>query len=192
VDVRLIFATNRDLTQMVAEGSFREDLYYRLHVFPVYLPPLRERPEDIPLLARYLLHKVNSRCGKNVTNLLDETIHLLEEFSWHGNVRQLESAIEWAVISCEGDALEPRHLPEYVLPQSQAADAPVPRNNEEFLTLKKKIKEKAVSDLESEFVLAALQRNQWNVTRAAQEVGIARPNFQALMRKHGIRSGVRA
>jgi len=192
VDVRLIFATNRDLSQMVTEGSFREDLYYRLHVFPVYLPPLRERTEDIPLLARYLLHRVSSRCGKNVTNLLDETLHLLESFQWPGNVRQLESAIEWAVISCEGDTLEPRHLPEYVLPRSQVADVPVPRNNEEFLTLKKKIKEKAVSDLEREFVLAALQRSQWNVTRAAQDVGIARPNFQALMRKHGVRSGDKA
>jgi DNA-binding NtrC family response regulator len=188
VDVRLIFATNRDLTQMVAQGSFREDLYYRLHVFPVALPPLRERPEDIPPLVRHLLRKVGGRCGKNLADIREETLEILKTYGWPGNVRQLESAIEWAVISCEGDVLEPRHLPRFVNPHAQITDAPVPRSNEEFLVLKKKIKEKAVADLEREFVLAALQRSQWNVTRAAQEVGIARPNFQALMRKHGIRS----
>jgi len=188
VDVRLIFATNRDLTRMVSEGSFREDLYYRLHVFPIYLPPLRERPEDIPVLARYLLQRVRARSAKNVTTISEEALKLLEEHSWPGNVRQLESAIEWAVISCEGDVLEPRHLPRFVYPQPQIVDGSVPRTNVEFLTLKKKIKEQAVSELEREFVLAALQRNDWNVTRAAHEVGIARPNFQALMRKYGIRS----
>ena len=188
VDVRLIFATNRDLTRMVSEGSFREDLYYRLHVFPIYLPPLRERPEDIPVLARYLLQRVRARSAKNVTTISEEALKLLEEHSWPGNVRQLESAIEWAVISCEGDVLEPRHLPRFVYPQPQIVDGSVPRTNAEFLTLKKKIKEQAVSELEREFVLAALQRNDWNVTRAAHEVGIALLNFQALMRKYGIRS----
>jgi two-component system NtrC family response regulator len=188
VDVRLIFATNRDLTRMVSEGSFREDLYYRLHVFPIYLPPLRERPEDIPVLARYLLHRVSARSGKNVTTISEEALKLLGQHSWPGNIRQLESAIEWAVISCDGDGLEPRHLPRFVNPQPQIVDGSVPRTNAEFLMLKKKIKEQAVVELEREFVLAALHRNQWNVTRAAHEVGIARPNFQALMRKYGIRS----
>jgi two-component system NtrC family response regulator len=188
VDVRLVFATNRDLTRMVSEGSFREDLYYRLHVFPIYLPPLRERPEDIPVLARYLLHRVRARSGKNVTTISEETLKLLGQYSWPGNIRQLESAIEWAVISCDGDGLEPRNLPRFIYPQPQIVDGSVPRTNTEFLMLKKKIKEQAVVELEREFVLAALRRNQWNVTRAAHEVGIARPNFQALMRKYGIRS----
>jgi two-component system NtrC family response regulator len=188
VDVRLIFATNRDLTQMVSEGSFREDLYYRLHVFPICLPPLRERPEDIPVLARYLLQKVSARSAKNVTAISEEALRLLEKHDWPGNVRQLESAIEWAVISCEGETLQSRHLPAFVQPETHIVDVPAPQTNEEFLALKKKVREQAVSELERDFVLAALERNHWNVTRAAQEVGIARPNFQALMRKHGIRA----
>ena len=188
VDVRLVFATNRDLTQMVSEGSFREDLYYRLHVFPIYLPPLRDRLEDIPLLVGHLLHRIRTRSGKSVFSISDPALELLKEHDWPGNVRELESALEWAVISCDGDALEPRHFPTLRHTQSPVADQATPRSNAEFLTLKKKIREQAISDLEREFVLAALQRNVWNVTRAAQEVGIARPNFQALMRKHGIRS----
>ncbi|MBZ5498833.1 MAG: sigma-54 dependent transcriptional regulator [Acidobacteriia bacterium] len=188
VDVRLVFATNRDLTRMVSEGTFREDLYYRLHVFPIYLPPLRDRPEDIPLLVRYLLLKIRGRSGKNITTISDPALKLLIEHNWPGNVRQLESALEWAVISCEDDVLQPSNFPRFAHSQAQTADLSTPRSNAEFLTLKKKIKEQAVSELERDFVLAALQRNQWNVTRAAQEVGIARPNFQALMRKHGIRA----
>jgi DNA-binding NtrC family response regulator len=189
VDVRLIFATNRDLSNMVAAGSFREDLYYRLHVFPIYLPPLRERREDIPALSRHLLKKLRERSGKYIASISEAALHLLEEHDWPGNVRQLESSIEWAVISCDGDTIEPRHLPRFVHPQGILGDTPVPRNNDEFLQLKKKLREQAIAELEREFTVAALERNQWNVTRAAQEVGIARPNFQALMRKHGLRAG---
>ncbi len=189
VDVRLIFATNRDLSRMVAEGTFREDLYYRLHVFPIYLPPLRERKEDIPLLVRHLLLKVRERSGKNVASLSDEALDLIQRHDWPGNVRELESAVEWAVISCDGDVVEPRHLPRSLHPQGILAGVSVPRTNEEFLKLKKALREQAVVELEREFALASLERNNWNVTRAAQEVGIARPNFQALMRKYGLRSG---
>jgi len=189
VDVRLIFATNRDLSRMVSEGSFREDLYYRLHVFPICLPPLRDRREDIPLLARHLLVKIRERSGKNVSALSDEVLRVLEQHDWPGNVRELEGAIEWAVISCDGDVVEPRHLPRSLHPQGFLREITVPRTNEEFLRLKKELKERAIGELEREFTLASLERNNWNVTRAAEEVGIARPNFQALMRKHGIRAG---
>ncbi len=188
VDVRLIFATNRDLSRMVAEGSFREDLYYRLHVFPIRLPPLRERKEDIPLLARHLLTKVRGRSGKSVTSLTDEALQLLEHYDWPGNVRELEGAIEWAVISCDGEILEPYHLPASLHPPGLRPDVTVPRTNDEFLKLKKTLRDQAVADLEREFILASLERNNWNVTHASQDVGIARPNFQAMMRKHGIRA----
>jgi len=191
VDVRLVFATNRDLSRMVAEGSFREDLYYRLHVFPISLPPLRERREDIPLLANHLLTKVRERSGKNVSTLSDEVLRILQQHDWPGNVRELEGAIEWAVISCDGDVVEPQHLPRSLHPRGFSREIAVPRTNEEFLKLKKALREQAIAELEREFTLASLERNNWNVTRAAQEVGIARPNFQALMRKHGIRAGNR-
>ena len=186
VDVRLIFATNRDLSKMVAAGSFREDLYYRLHVFPIGLPPLRERREDIPLLAGHLLTKIRGRSGKTVA-LSHEALDLLQQHDWPGNVRELESALEWAVISCDGPTVEARHLPRSLQPHGYPSGIAVPHTNEEFLRLKKALREQAVADLEREFVVSSLERNSWNVTRAAQEVGIARPNFQALMRKYGIR-----
>ena len=188
VDIRLVFATNRDLEKMVAEGTFREDLYYRLYVYPIYLPPLRERREDIPVLAYHLLAKMQANGGKKVTTISDAALKLLEQYDWPGNVRQLESTIERAVISCDGTAIEPHHLPMAVTRGGLPESYPVPQNNAEFLVLKKKLREQAISELEREFVLDALQRNDWNVTRAALEVNIQRPNFQALMRKHAIRS----
>jgi len=188
VDVRLIFATNRDLEKMVAEGSFREDLYYRLYVFPIHLPPLRERRDDIPLLTHHLLAKVGERSGKEISSLSDGALKLLEEYDWPGNVRQLESVIERAIISCDGPVIEPRHLPRTVSAHGRPDAFAVPATNAEFLRLKKKLREQAVVDLEREFVLEALQRNSWNISKAAEQVGIKRPNFQALMRKHGINS----
>ncbi len=189
VDVRLVFATNRDLTQMVAEGSFRQDLYYRLHVFPIHLPPLREHREDIPILVSHLLGRVRERSGKKTRRVSDAAMRIMEQFDWPGNVRQLEGAIEWAVISCDGDTIEPHHLPRTLHTRLTAGtgDIQIPRNNREFLELKRRMREQAVADLERQFAVAALERNHWNVTRAAQEVGIARPNFQAILRKHGIR-----
>lgn len=188
VDIRLIFATNRDLEKMVAEGTFREDLYYRLYVYPIQLPPLRERREDISVLAYHLLSKVQQGSGKKITAISDAALKILEQYEWPGNIRQLESAIERAVISCDGNTIEPHHLPLAVTRAGLPEQYPVPQNNREFLALKKKLREQAIGELEREFVLEALQRNDWNVTRAAQDVNIQRPNFQALMRKHAIRS----
>jgi len=189
VDVRLVFATNRDLEKMVREGTFREDLYYRLYVFPIQLPPLRERREDIPLLACHLLAKARERCAKRVDRFSEDALKLLGQFDWPGNVRQLEAFVERAVIACDGDVIEPRHLPRTLARQTLPADLQIPTTNREFLALKKRLREQAVTDLEREFVLEALQRNGWNVTKAAAEVGIQRPNFQMLMRRHGVRGG---
>ena len=189
VDVRLVFATNRDLEKMVREGTFREDLYYRLYVFPIQLPPLRERREDIPLLACHLLAKSRVRCAKHVARFSEDALKLLGQYDWPGNVRQLEAFVERAVIACDGDVIEPRHLPRTLARQTLPADLQIPATNREFLALKKRLREQAVTDLEREFVLEALQRNGWNVTRAAADVGIQRPNFQMLMRRHGIKGG---
>ena len=189
VDVRLVFATNRDLEKMVRDGTFREDLYYRLYVFPIQLPPLRERREDIPLLACHLLAKSRERCAKSVARFSEDALKLLGQYDWPGNVRQLEAFVERAVIACDGDVIEPRHLPRTLARQTLPADLQIPTTNKEFLALKKRLREQAVTDLEREFVLEALQRSGWNVTRAAAEVGIQRPNFQMLMRRHGIRGG---
>jgi DNA-binding NtrC family response regulator len=189
VDVRLVFATNRDLEKMVRDGTFREDLYYRLYVFPISLPPLRDRREDIPLLACHLLAKSRDRCAKFVARFSEDALKLLEQFDWPGNVRQLEAFVERAVIACDGDVIEPRHLPRTVARQTLPADLRIPTTNTEFLAIKKRLREQAVADLEREFVLEALQRHGWNVTRAAAGVGIQRPNFQMLMRRHGVKGG---
>jgi DNA-binding NtrC family response regulator len=189
VDIRLVFATNRDLEKMVAEGTFREDLYYRLYVYPIQLPPLRERREDIPVLAYHLLAKMQAHEERKIVSISDAALELLERYDWPGNIRQLESTIERAVISCDGDSIEPHHLPMAITRAGLPEPYPVPQNNREFLSLKKKLREQAIGELEREFVLEALQRNDWNVTKAAQDVDIQRPNFQALMRKHAIRSG---
>jgi two-component system NtrC family response regulator len=141
------------------------------------------------VLAYHLLSKMQPQEGTKVTTISEAALKLLEKYDWPGNVRQLESTIERAVISCEGTTIEPHHLPLAVARAGLPEPFPVPKNNREFLALKKKLREQAISELEREFVLEALQRNNWNVTRAAQEVDIQRPNFQALMRKHGIRSG---
>jgi transcriptional regulator with PAS, ATPase and Fis domain len=188
VDVRLVFATNRDLEKMVAEGTFREDLYYRLYVYPIQLPSLRERREDISVLAYHLLAKMQTQSGKKINTISDAALKLLDQYDWPGNVRQLESTIERAVICCDGNVIEPHHLPMSVTRAGLPEPYPVPQNNQEFLALKKKLREQAISEVEREFVLDALQGNDWNVTKAAQDVNIQRPNFQALMRKHAIRS----
>jgi two-component system NtrC family response regulator len=185
----MVFATNRDLEKMVAEGTFREDLYYRLYVYPIQLPSLRERREDIPVLAYHLLAKMQTQGGRKINTISDAALKLLEQYDWPGNVRQLESTIERAVISCDGTVIEPHHLPMAIARAGLPESYPVPQNNSEFLALKKRLREQAIGELEREFVLDALQRNDWNVTKAAQQVNIQRPNFQALMRKHAIRSG---
>jgi DNA-binding NtrC family response regulator len=189
VDIRLVFATNRDLEKMVADGTFREDLYYRLYVYPIQLPTLRERREDIPVLAYHLLAKMQAHEERKIGSISDAALELLERYDWPGNIRQLESTIERAVISCDGDSIEPHHLPMAITRAGLPEPYPVPQNNREFLTLKKRLREQAIGELEREFVIEALQRNDWNVTKAAQDVDIQRPNFQALMRKHAIRSG---
>jgi DNA-binding NtrC family response regulator len=127
--------------------------------------------------------------GKKVSTISDAALKMLEQYDWPGNVRQLESTIERATIFCDGTTIEPHHLPMAITRAGLPEPYPVPQNNQEFLALKKKLREQAIADLEREFILEALQRNDWNVTKAALEVNIQRPNFQALMRKHAIRAG---
>lgn len=134
-----------------------------------------------------LLARARDRTGKYVERLSEDALHLLEQFDWPGNVRQLDATVERAAIACDGDVIEPRHLPRTITRQTPPADLTIPRTNRDFLALKRRLREQAVADLEREFVLEALQRNGWNVTHAAAEVGIQRPNFQMLMRKHGIK-----
>jgi len=186
VDVRLIFATNRDLKQMVDRGEFRDDLYYRLLVFPIRLPPLRERSEDIPALAYHFLKTAAARVGKNVRQFDAEALDQLVRHGWPGNVRQLENTIERLVILAEGETVTRRHLALCLHEAGEVDVDAVPVDSQELKVLKKEARERAVADLEKRFLVEALRRNDWNVTRAAREVRMQRTNFQALMRKYGL------
>jgi DNA-binding NtrC family response regulator len=186
VDIRLITATNKDLEDMVADGEFRDDLYYRINIFPIEIPPLRERRDDIPALANHFLKQVSQEINLRPSEFSSGALNLLMNHDWPGNVRELENVVERAVILASGDVIRQGHLVDIMgmLPQ---IDLDVPRTSEELKQLKKTVRQKSVESVEKQFVLGALKRNGWNVTRAAEATGMQRSNFQALMAKYDIR-----
>ncbi|MBI5474310.1 MAG: sigma-54-dependent Fis family transcriptional regulator [Ignavibacteriae bacterium] len=186
VDVRLIFATNKNLKELVGAGKFREDLYYRLNVFPLRLPPLRERIEDIPDLAMHFLCKYCSSVGRDLPKINPETLETLTRYHWPGNVRELEHVIERLAILVEGDRIDPVHVSAAMFRADAAMTSILPRSNDELKVLKKQIRESSIQEVEKLFVEDALRRNDWNVSRAARDVNMQRSNFQALMKKYNI------
>jgi DNA-binding NtrC family response regulator len=185
-NVRLITATNRDLRAMVLQGTFREDLFYRLDVFPIRIPPLRERGEDVPALAWHFLKAQSEELAKPVDEISEDAMQLLRSHDWPGNVRELENVVHRALILAEGKVLRRAHFAA-ALGAAPSAPGGAPKTTEELKRSKKAAREKSVEALEKAFVLEALKRNSWNVTRSAEETGMQRANFQALMKKHGIR-----
>ncbi len=159
VNVRLIAATNRDLQALVNEGKFREDLFYRLHVFPLYVPPLRKRKADIVLLADHFLEKYSKENGKNVRRLSSAVIDMLMSYHWPGNVRELENCIERAVLVAEGDVIHPHHLP----PTLQTAEATGSAARGDLKGL--------VETYERDIIVDALKSSRGNVTAAARALG---------------------
>jgi len=191
VDIRLIFATNRHLKDLVDSREFREDFYYRIYVYPIFMPPLRERKTDILPISYHFLHQFSRRIGKDITGFDDAAVQRLTLFDWPGNVRQLRNVIERAVILCESDQITLKELPIFGNGHDfgQLVDA-VPSTNEELKRVKKEIRKKATDQVEANFIRSALDRCDWNITRAARETGLQRTNFQNMMKKHGIvRSG---
>jgi len=185
VDLRLILATNQDLKEMVTHGSFREDFYYRIFVYPISMPPLRERKEDILPIAYYFLEQFNRSLRKNIVGFDAGAVTKLTQHDWPGNVRQLKNAIERAAILCDKEQISLKELP-FADDFEQLIES-VPSTNEELKRIKKEIRQKAVSEVEKNFVLNALVLNNWNVTQAAKKVGLQRTNFQNLMKKYGIK-----
>ena len=181
-DVRFIAATHKNLEVMTKEGTFREDLFYRLNIFPVTMPPLRERKEDIPLLAYHFLQKYSSEMEKNVTHISAETMRMLITHDWPGNVRELENTIQRAIILCHGKNLQPEHFPFF----EAASVKDVPRTIDELKDRKKGLRLKSVEDIEKAFLTEALKRNDWNISKAALDVRMQRTNFHALLKKHKI------
>ncbi len=184
---RLITATNKDLNAMVAAGTFRDDLYYRINIFPIHVPALRERKEDIPALAYHFLKGFSAELGKKVTDISEGAMSALMNYTWPGNVRELENVIQRAVILTGDNVVRRAHLVNIIDPSRRPDDFAVPRTGDELKRIKKAAREKSVEEIEKQFVLEALKRNQWSVTKSAEDTGMQRPNFQALMKKYTIR-----
>ena len=184
---RLITATNKDLRAMVAAGTFRDDLYYRINIFPIHVPSLRERKDDIPALAYHFLKAVSTELGKQVTEISEGAMSALMNHNWPGNVRELENVIQRAAILTSDHIIRQAHLVSIIDQSQRNEDIAVPRTSEELKRLKKVTREKSVEEIEKQFVLEALKRNEWNVTKSAEDTGMQRPNFQALMKKYAIR-----
>lgn len=167
VDVRVIAATNQNLKQLIDEKKFREDLYYRLNVVHVTLPPLRERKDDIPTLVSTFIHKMNEEKGYHINRITREAMQMLINYKWPGNVRELENTIESAMALSEKDIIEPKYLPSFLLfSQSQAGDFyQIPQN----LSLR---------EIEQEIIKIALDKTSGNKTRAAELLGIGLRTLQ--------------
>jgi len=173
VDVRLLAATHKDLERMVESGSFRQDLFFRLSVVPLHLPALRERPEDIPLLADHFLQQYSTKNRKDIRSFHAEAMEALLAYQWPGNIRELENAVERAVILCLGEQIGARDLPAAVRQAGeQGAPALVPRPG---MTLK---------EMEKELILSTLQKTGGNRTQAAEILGITRQTLQNKLREY--------
>ncbi|MCX5731256.1 MAG: sigma 54-interacting transcriptional regulator [Deltaproteobacteria bacterium] len=173
-NARIIAATNRNLRRLVADGRFREDLYYRLRVFPIELPPLRSRREDIEPMARLLLSRVGARTNRAL-HLSPEAVRVILSYEWPGNVRELENALEFAATVCQGQTLQPEDLPPEIVPSSALPSeepAPIVRSRPVHGNA-------SVPDRE---LLAALEGNRWNRVATAQALGVSRSTLWRRMR----------
>ena len=177
VKCRIIAATNRDLEHMVEEGSFREDLFYRINVINLKIPPLRERKEDIPLLAKHFLEKFNKINYKNIVDIDDRVLDIFIEYDWPGNVRELENAIERAVVMCQHDIIKEEHLPPRILKRKKKE---VSQENEFSLS------DTNLLEIEKRVILKVLNETNWNQTRAAEKLGISRKQLRTKMKNLGL------
>jgi DNA-binding NtrC family response regulator len=173
IDVRVIAATNRDLAAMIADGSFREDLFYRLNVIEVLLPPLRERREDIPVLAEHFMARAAGKLGRDV-RLSADAVERLLRYPWPGNVRELENAIERAAILARGDAVAPEDLPPHVAAGLSLGPSPaLPRQT-------------TLAETERDHILTTLERFGRNHSAAAEALGIGRTTLWRKLKEYGL------
>lgn len=186
VDNRIIAATNKDLKQAVEAGNFREDLYYRLRVITISIPPLRDRKEDVPSLVEHFLRKHREVCKKITSRFSDRALETMMEYSWPGNVRELENAILRALVLCQSEEIRVEDLPEEVSSGQKAMGKAVPGDREELKSMKKELQQKIKGEMEKKFVMEALRLEKGNVLRSAVRVGMDRRQFQNLMKKYGI------
>jgi len=201
VSVRLIAATNQDLGVAIDEGRFREDLYYRLNVVHLHLPPLRERADDIPLLVEHFIGRFNQRLGREVVGLSEDAQRRLIELPWRGNIRELENVVERCMLFCDGDQIELHHIPENLAEAETRAAAPslisveestasrsleAPGEAPEATDLKEAVRE-AATKVERELIVRALEQTGGNVTHTAKLLNISRKSLQNKMKDLGLR-----
>lgn len=190
-DARLIAATNRNLETLVAEQKFRSDLYYRLNVFPVRVPALRERPEDIPLLVRHFVQQFSRPLGKVIDAVDSDTMSALTRYPWPGNIRELQNVIERAVILTRGPVLNVRTEDLQAAAQSPSPAVPPSDGHKAPASSNRNIRE-ALEEAERAQILAALEKANWvvaGVEGAAARLGMKRSTLQSRMQKLGIRVG---
>jgi transcriptional regulator with GAF, ATPase, and Fis domain len=176
-NARIIAATNRNLRRLVADGRFREDLYYRLRVFPIELPPLRSRREDIEPMARLLLSRLGTRTGRAL-RLSPETVRALLSYEWPGNVRELENALEFAATVCQGQTLQPEDLPPEVVPAGTVEEEPPPLARGRPVPAPHATEDRELRD--------ALEQNRWNRLATARALGVSRSTLWRRMRAAAI------
>jgi DNA-binding NtrC family response regulator len=186
VDVRLVAATNRDLAEEVRAGRFREDLYYRLNVVPVHLPPLRARRDDIPLLVTHLLARYNERLGRKTERLTDEAMAMLLAYPWPGNIRELENVLERSVLFCDRQVIDVDDLPAELTGAVERGNGARPIAPLGVTGLKDAVRI-TTQRLEREMIERALTETGGNVTRAAHRLDISRKSLQTKMKELGLR-----
>jgi two-component system response regulator PilR (NtrC family) len=182
VDVRLIAASNRDLAKAIADGALREDLYYRLNVIPIHLPPLRERIEDIPILVAYFIARVARDVGKSVAGISAEALAVLERYHWPGNIRELENVIERAIVLGSGEQITDDALPPHLAQPRERGGFPVeiPAGGMDL--------EELLAAVESRYIRLALDRAGGLQVRAAELLRLSFRQFRYKIQKHGLKS----
>jgi two-component system response regulator HydG len=176
VDVRVIAATNRNLEEEIAQGQFREDLYYRLNVFPIHVPPLRERKADIQQLAEFFLRKYNEKHKRQIKGFAPRSLDLFMRYDWKGNIRELENTIERSVILCREESIAPQHLPAPIQALASELEPEIP-DVEPGVTLK---------EMEKQLIISTLKQHEGNRTKTAEALGISRRSLQMKLKEYGI------
>jgi PAS domain S-box-containing protein len=172
VNCRIITATNKDLASLVRQGSFREDLFYRINVIPVRIPPLRERADDIPVLAEHFFRKIKRANQSGIEGLSNEALRILVEHEWPGNVRELRSALEYAFVACHENMIQPYHLPVHIVQAGSRAAKQSPREDAEEARRRE--------------LIEALHRCRGNRSQAARLLGVSRVTVWSRMKRYGI------
>lgn len=188
LDIRIIAATNRKLRTEVQKGRFRSDLYYRLNVVSLHLPPLRERPEDIPLLAQHFLLKHRPGVGKDLKGFDPPALAYLKALPWPGNVRELENAVVRSMVSARGEYITVDDLPSDLHAHTSDDLGELPKTYPEFLARKKTLKDGLLRKFQRAFILEALRSNSWNISRTSRALGMDRRMLQNMMRQLGLKA----